>query len=110
MRRNTDAKKAHSNTWHVRDRTVHCTTIYQQRRHARLPIECHFKLKQGDAKRGQGGGMVDGDGMVTVVDGMSNSVDGGSMTVFDGSMAMLVSHGDTQKGGKCDKSLKKSKK
>ena len=56
------------------------------------------------------GGMVDGSmvdgGMVSVVDSVSNSVDGRSMTMLDGSMAMLVSHGDSQKGGKCDKSLK----
>ena len=51
------------------------------------------------------GSMVDG-GMVSVVDSVSNSVDGRSMTMLDGSMAMLVSHGDSQKGGKCDKSLK----
>merc|ERR1719410_3065186 len=50
------------------------------------------------------GSMVDG-GMVTVVDSVSNSVDGRSMTMLDGSMAMLVGHGDSQKGGKCDKSL-----
>merc|ERR1719461_1074799 len=50
------------------------------------------------------GSMVDG-GMVSVVDSVSNSVDGRSMTMLDGSMAMLVSHGDSQKGGKCDKSL-----
>ena len=47
-------------------------------------------------------GMVDG----SMMNSMANSVNGRSMTVFDGSMAMLVSHGNSQKGGKCNKSLK----
>ena len=52
-------------------------------------------------------GMVDRS-MVdwSMMNSMANSVNGRSMTVFDGSMAMLVSYGNSQKGGKCNKSLK----
>jgi hypothetical protein len=47
--------------------------------------------------------------MMSTVDSMSNSVLGNSI-LDNGSMAMLVGSGDSQKGGKCDKSLKKVQK
>ena len=48
--------------------------------------------------------MDDGWSMMGLMDGMR---DGGSMSMLDGSMATDISGGNSQKGGKCNKSLDK---
>ena len=51
-------------------------------------------------------GMYDGWSMMGLMDGMR---DGGSMSMLDGSMATDISGGNSQKGGKCNKSLTNKK-
>ena len=50
--------------------------------------------------------MDDGWSVMGLVDGVR---DDGSMSVFDGSMATDISGSNSQKGGKCNKSLNQKK-